>query len=89
MRAYEQAIADGADYIECDVTLTKDLVPVCIHENWLDLTTDVETRPEFADRKRNITDPISGQTLENWYAIDFTLVELKTLRKKQVSLLFW
>jgi len=86
MCAYEQAIEDGANYIECDVVLTKDLVPVCLHEYWLDLTTDVADRIEFADRRQNFTDPISGETIDNWFTFNFTLVELKTLKKKQVRL---
>lgn len=85
--AYRRAIEDGADYVECDVTLTRDLVPVCIHENWLSQTTDVATRREFADRRRNLTVELEdgGQrfNVDDWFAIDFTLAELKTLRVKQ------
>jgi len=82
IRAYEQSIEDGADYIECDVTLTKDQVPICNHENYLSPTTDVADRPEFADRRRTLTIPGAG-TFNDWFAIDFTRAELKTLRKKQ------
>ena len=34
--SYEQAAAQGADVVECDVVLTKDLVPVCSHSTWLE-----------------------------------------------------
>lgn len=39
-RAYEQALADGADGLECDVRLTADDVPVCWHDADLDRTSD-------------------------------------------------
>jgi len=53
--AYERAISDGADVIECDVTLSRDLVPICLHEELLQTTTDVADRPEFSTRNRSIT----------------------------------
>jgi len=55
VEAYERAVSDGADVIECDVTLSQDLVPVCLHEELLQTTTDVANRSEFADRQRSIT----------------------------------
>jgi len=57
IEAYERAISDGADVIECDVVLSRDLVPVCLHEELLQVTTDVADRPEFAGRKRSIAVP--------------------------------
>ncbi|MGH3343756.1 MAG: glycerophosphodiester phosphodiesterase [Carbonactinosporaceae bacterium] len=32
LEAYERAIADGVDAVECDVRLTADCVPVCVHD---------------------------------------------------------
>lgn len=58
----------GADFVEPDVVLTKDGVPVVLHDIHLEATTDVETR--FPERKR-----ADGR----WYAIDFTLAEIKSL----------
>ena len=58
----------GADYIEQDVVLSKDGVPVILHDIHIDTTTDVAKK--FPDRKRE-----DGR----YYAIDFTLAELKTL----------
>jgi len=55
IEAYRRAISDGADVIECDVTLSLDLVPVCLHDELLQKTTDVADRPEFANRNRSIT----------------------------------
>ena len=61
IEAYERAISDGADVIECDVTLSKDLVPVCLHEELLQVTTDVADRPEFNNRRRSITVIVDGR----------------------------
>ncbi|MFJ5675585.1 glycerophosphodiester phosphodiesterase family protein [Streptomyces sp. NPDC093097] len=38
--AYEQAIADGADALECDVRLTADGHLVCLHDRRVDRTSD-------------------------------------------------
>ena len=40
LAAYEQAIADGADGLECDVRLTADGVLVCVHDRRIDRTSD-------------------------------------------------
>jgi glycerophosphoryl diester phosphodiesterase len=40
LEAYEQAIADGADGLECDVRLTRDGVLVCVHDRRVDRTSD-------------------------------------------------
>lgn len=39
MPAFRRAVRDGADMIECDVRLTKDLVPILMHDDTLDRTT--------------------------------------------------
>jgi len=66
VEAYERAVSDGADVIECDVTLSQDLVPVCLHEELLQTTTDVADRPEFADRQRSIDIPIDGRLVDKF-----------------------
>jgi len=58
----------GADYIEQDIVLSADGVPVVLHDIYLDATTDVAT--QFPNRARS-----DGR----YYAIDFTLSELKSL----------
>lgn len=58
----------GADFIEQDVVLSKDNVPVVLHDVQIDTVTDVATK--FPDRKR-----ANGR----YYAIDFTVAELKQL----------
>ncbi len=81
LAAYERAIDQGADYIEPDLVVTKDLVLVARHENELSDTTDVASREEFDDRKRSKT--IDGRLISGWFAEDFTLAELRTLRAKE------
>lgn len=78
MSAYRLAIAQGADYIEPDLVMTKDGVLVCRHENEISGTTDVALRPEFASRRGEKT--VDGVTAAGWWVEDFTLAELKTLR---------
>lgn len=81
LAAYNRAIDQGADYIEPDLVATKDLVLVARHENELSGTTDVATREEFEDRRREKT--IDGRLVAGWFAEDFTLAELRTLRAKE------
>lgn len=81
LAAYERAIDQGADYIEPDLVVTKDLVLVSRHENELSGTTDVASREEFEDRRRDKT--IDGQKVAGWFAEDFTLAELRSLRAKE------
>jgi glycerophosphoryl diester phosphodiesterase len=81
LEGYRAAIDAGADFIEPDLVLTKDGVLVARHENEISDTTDVASRPEFADRKTRKT--IDGQKASGWFTEDFTLAELKTLRAKE------
>ncbi|MEO5853056.1 MAG: esterase-like activity of phytase family protein [Nocardioides sp.] len=78
LASYEQAILACADYIEPDLVSTKDGVLVARHENEIGGTTDVGSRPAFADRRTTKT--IDGVALTGWFTEDFTLAELKTLR---------
>ena len=39
MPAFRAGVADKSDMIECDVRLTKDLVPILMHDETLDRTT--------------------------------------------------
>lgn len=59
----------GADFIEQDVVLTKDGIPVVLHDIHLDTVTDVAK--VFPGRARS-----DGR----FYAIDFSLAEIRTLR---------
>lgn len=81
LAAYELAIDKGADFIEPDLVVTRDLVLVARHETELSGTTDVAARKEFAERRR--TKDIEGQIITGWFAEDFTLAELRTLRARE------
>jgi glycerophosphoryl diester phosphodiesterase len=81
LMAFRQAIAEGADFIEPDLVLTKDGVLVVRHENEISQTTDVATRDEFKDRLT--TRQIQGQGVSGWFTEDFSLAELKTLRCRE------
>jgi glycerophosphoryl diester phosphodiesterase len=79
--AYELAIAQGADFIEPDLVISRDGVPIVRHDNEIGETTDVGARPEFADRRTMKT--VDGRLVRGWFAEEFTLAELKTLRARE------
>ena len=81
LEGYKRAIELGADFIEPDLVATKDGVLVARHEPNITGTTDVSTRAEFASRKTKKV--VDGVEEEGWFASDFTLAELKTLRAIQ------
>jgi glycerophosphoryl diester phosphodiesterase len=81
LASYAKAIADGADFIEPDLVMTRDGVPVARHENEISGTTDVAQHPEFAARK--VARMIDGHAVTGWFTEDFTLDELKTLRARE------
>jgi glycerophosphoryl diester phosphodiesterase len=68
LEAKAMAYALGVDYIEQDVVFTKDNVLVVLHDHTLETTTDVAKK--FPGRQRP-----DG----SYYAIDFTLDEIKSL----------
>jgi glycerophosphoryl diester phosphodiesterase len=81
LASYALAIEQGADYIEPDLVSTKDGVLVARHEVDITDTTDVAARSEFAARRTTKT--IDGITTTGWFADDFTLAEIRTLRAVQ------
>ncbi|MEO0031859.1 MAG: hypothetical protein RIS94_1617 [Pseudomonadota bacterium] len=81
LASYAKAIADGADFIEPDLVVSKDGVLVVRHEPNIAETTDVADHKEFAGRK--VKKVVDGEEQEGWFAEDFTLAELKTLRAKE------
>jgi glycerophosphoryl diester phosphodiesterase len=93
LEAYRLAIRQGADFIEPDLVLTKDGVPIARHEPLFGATavngvavpvpneyttTNIFDRPEFADRLRTRT--LDGVSITGFWSDDFTLAEVKTLR---------
>jgi len=81
LAGYELAIEMGADFIEPDLVLTKDGHMLARHEPMIGGTTDVADHPEFASRKT--TREVDGVAYTDWFASDFTLAEIKTLRAKE------
>jgi glycerophosphoryl diester phosphodiesterase len=81
LEGYTRAIQNGADFIEPDLVATKDGELIARHEPNITGTTDVATRPEFASRKT--TRMVDGVAETGWFATDFTLAEIKTLRAIQ------
>ena len=83
LEGYRLAITMGADFIEPDLVATKDGELIARHEPNITSTTDVGTRPEFASRRT--TRLVDGVAETGWFATDFTLAEIKTLRAVQSS----
>lgn len=78
LASYALAVLQGADYIEPDLVMTADGALIARHDNRIDLTTDVATRPEFAARQCERV--VDGETVAGWFSEDFTLAEVRTLR---------
>ena len=78
---YALGIELGADFVEPDLVATKDGFLIARHEPNLIATTNVKDLPQFAGRRR--TAVIDGFAEEGFFASDFTLAEIKTLRAIQ------
>jgi glycerophosphoryl diester phosphodiesterase len=76
--SYDLAIDLGAQLIEPDVVLSRDGALIVRHESELSWSTDIATRSEFAARRA--TKVVDGAPCTGWFAEDFTLAELRTLR---------
>ena len=90
LAGFQLALEQGADFIETDYVMTSDGVPIVRHEPLLENTTDILDRPEFSDlgeaeplRDRETTKTIDGVEYTGFFAEDFTLAEIKTLRARQ------
>jgi len=73
LASYRLALEQKADYVEQDLAVTKDLVLICLHDESLERTTNIEE--VFPDRA--VVDPATGK--KQWLAVDFTLTEIKKL----------
>ncbi|MFO7692814.1 MAG: glycerophosphodiester phosphodiesterase family protein [Vicinamibacterales bacterium] len=73
--AYRLAIAQGADFVEQDLAVTKDGVLVSIHDLTLERTTDVEE----VFPGRFVEERAGDKVLRRWPVHDFTLAEIKRL----------
>jgi glycerophosphoryl diester phosphodiesterase len=75
MAAYRLALEQGADFIEPDLQVTRDRQLISLHDETLERTTNV--RDAFPDRFRE--EVVRGETVQRWYAADFTLEEIRSL----------
>ena len=84
-RAYELALAQGADVIELDLVVSRDQQLLVRHENELSHSTNVADLAQFAARKTQKR--VDGLWQTGWFAEDFSLAELKqlTLRETKAS----
>lgn len=78
IEAFELAIAQGADGVECDLVPTKDGQLIIRHENWLNGTTNVASLAMFQGNES--TGYSDGLTETGWFSEDYNLAELSELR---------
>ncbi|MCC5996475.1 MAG: glycerophosphodiester phosphodiesterase [Oceanicaulis sp.] len=76
--AFRLAFEQGADILEPDLMMSADGQLIVRHDPYLSTSTDIAGRPEFADRRRTLM----GR--EDWWVMDFTADELRSLRVRQV-----
>lgn len=79
LESYALAIDMGAAAIEPDLVATKDGVLIARHENEIGGTTDVAAK--FPARQTTKT--IDGKPVTGWFAEDFTIDEIRTLRARE------
>ena len=80
IEGYTLAIAQGANFIEPDLVMTSDRQLIARHEPLLDGTTDVATK---FPASRKSTRMLDGVSTTAYFANDFTLAEIRTLRAVQ------
>jgi glycerophosphoryl diester phosphodiesterase len=80
LESYLLAIQQGENYIEPDLVMTKDRVLIARHEPMLGGTTDVASK---FGAERKSTRIVDGVSTTDYFASDFTLAEIKTLRALQ------
>lgn len=76
--AYVLALEHGADVLEPDLQMSADARLIVRHDPYLSSSTDVANRPEFADRQ------VMRNGRMDWWVIDFTADELRSLTARQV-----
>jgi glycerophosphoryl diester phosphodiesterase len=76
--AYRLALEQGADVLEPDLQMSADGQLIVRRDPYLSTSTDVSERAEFAERKAER----GGR--EDWWVMDFTAAELRSLKARQV-----
>jgi glycerophosphoryl diester phosphodiesterase len=77
LAAYRLALDMKADYVEQDLQMTRDGELICSHDAELSRTTDIQRIYPGRASARDLSG--SGTPREGWFAVDFTLAELKEL----------
>ena len=80
LEGYKLAIELGADYIEPDLVATKDGYLIARHEPNIGGTTDVASK---FPASRKSTYLVDGAPVTDYFATDFTLKEIRTLKAVQ------
>jgi glycerophosphoryl diester phosphodiesterase len=75
MAAYQMALDQHADFVEPDLAVSRDGALICLHDDTLERTTNVEAI--FPDRYSRETTGRTGR--KQWVANDFTTAEIKRL----------
>ncbi|WP_182345255.1 glycerophosphodiester phosphodiesterase family protein [Comamonas koreensis] len=78
--SFDAAVAQDANFIAVDLVMSKDGELVALASPDITDITDVSSRSVYANRKTLRL--IDGQSRQGWFASDFTLVELQSLRAK-------
>ncbi|TKY73099.1 Glycerophosphodiester phosphodiesterase GDPDL7 [Spatholobus suberectus] len=78
--AYQQAINDGVDIIDCSVQMTKDGIAFC--SNSADLMVDTTAMTKFMSRTSNVPEV---QTKSGIFSFDLTWKEIQTLQPQIVN----
>jgi glycerophosphoryl diester phosphodiesterase len=81
LASYQSAMDAGVDAVELDLVATRDGRLIALHDPELSATTDIAAHPVFAGRRAQRM--VDDQPIQGWFARDFTLEEIKTLRARQ------
>ena len=73
--SYQLALDQKADFVEPDLAISKDGVLVCLHDDTLERTTNIEE--VFPDRYSR--ESVGRNGAKQWIANDFTVAEIKRL----------
>ncbi|KAI4344258.1 hypothetical protein L6164_011505 [Bauhinia variegata] len=79
--AYQQAIDDGADIIDCPVQISKDGVAYCMTD--IDLMVDTTAMRTFMSRSSRVPEIKSGNGI---YSFDLKWSEIHTLKPQMVNI---
>ena len=86
--AYQAAIRDGADYIDCSVQITKDGVPICRESPDLTTGTNILSNsvyyPSYLKQVQGINKMVLDQanTDPGIFTFDLTWKEIQSLKRK-------